>query len=128
MQFASSFWQWLCTRLGIQSSLSTTFHPETDDQIELVNAVSEQYPQAYISRQQDDWSLWLPLASLATNNYQLETTIVTSFFANNGVHPCLNFDITEQQDLLENHDAEEHAMKLQEIHPLIRAEMSFAQA
>jgi hypothetical protein len=27
---------------------------------------------------------------------------------------------------LENHDAQEHAMKLQEIHSLIQADMSFA--
>jgi hypothetical protein len=34
----------------------------------------------------------------------------------------------EQQDLLENHDAQEHATKLQDIHSLIQAEKSFAQA
>jgi hypothetical protein len=34
----------------------------------------------------------------------------------------------EQQNLLENHDAQEHSIKLQEIHSLIHAEMSFAQA
>jgi hypothetical protein len=67
------------------------------------------------------------LAEFATNNHQLETTSVTLLFANNGCHPHLHFNITEQQDLLENHDAQEHALKLQEIHSLIQAEMSFAQ-
>jgi hypothetical protein len=63
----------------------------------------------------------------ATINHQLEIIDVTPFFANNGCHPYLYFDITEQQDLLENDDAQEHAIKLQEIHPLIKAEMSFTQ-
>jgi hypothetical protein len=105
MQFASGFWQQLCTRLGILLRLSTTFYPETDGQREHVTAVLEQYLQAYISHQQDTWSLWLPLTEFTTNNYESKTTSVTPFFANNGCHLCLNFDITEQRDLLENHDA-----------------------
>jgi hypothetical protein len=40
----------------------------------------------------------------------------------------LNFDITEQQDLLENQDTQEHTTKLQEIHSVIQAKISFAQA
>jgi hypothetical protein len=65
---------------------------------------------------------------LANNNHQPETTGVTPFFANNGCHPHSNFDIMEQQELLENYDTQEHVTKLQEIHPLAQAEMSFAQA
>jgi hypothetical protein len=70
-------------------------------------------------------SLWLSLAEFATNNHQSETTSITPFFTNNGCHPCLNFDITEQQDLLENHDAQEHVTMLEEIHSLSQAEISF---
>jgi hypothetical protein len=66
------------------------------------------------------------LAEFATNNHQSETTGITSLFGNNGCHPPSNSDVTEQQDLLENHDVQEHAIKLQEIHLLIQAEMGFA--
>jgi hypothetical protein len=59
------------------------------------------------------------LAEFATNNHQSETIGITLFFTNSGCHPHLNFDITEPQDLLENHDAQEHAMKPQEIQSLI---------
>jgi hypothetical protein len=68
------------------------------------------------------------LAEFATNNHQLKTISVTPFFTNNGYHPHLNFDIMEQRGLLGNHDGQEHATKLQEIHSLIQATMSFAQA
>jgi hypothetical protein len=108
MQFASGFWHQVCTSLGIQSPLSTAFRPETDGQMEHVNTVLEQYLCAYMSHQEDDWSLWLPLAIFATNNYQPETSSVTPFFASNGCHPHLNFDITEQQGQLKNHDSQEH--------------------
>jgi hypothetical protein len=44
------------------------------------------------------------------------TLIYILILQNNGIHP------------LENHDAQEHATKLYEIHLVIHAEMSFAQA
>jgi hypothetical protein len=34
----------------------------------------------------------------------------------------------EQQDLLDNHDTQERAMKLQDIHTFIKVEMSFTEA
>jgi hypothetical protein len=55
------------------------------------------------------------------------TTGITPFFTNNGYHPGLNFDIMEQ-NLLENHDAQEYATKLQEIYPLIQVGMHFTPA
>jgi hypothetical protein len=55
------------------------------------------------------------LAEFTTNNHQSETTSVIPFFTNNGCHPCQNFDMMEQRDLLKNHDAQKHATKLQEI-------------
>jgi hypothetical protein len=123
-QFVSGFWQQLCTRCRIWSQLSTAFHRETDGQTERVNAVLVQYPQAYIFHQQDNWSLWLPLAEFATNNHQSETTDITPFFANNSCLPFLNFDISEQWDLLENQDTQEHNTKLHGVHSLIQVEMS----
>jgi hypothetical protein len=68
------------------------------------------------------------LAEFATNNYQLEAPDVSLFFANNGCHSYLNFDITKQWNLLENLNVQEYATKLQKVHSLIQAELSFAQA
>jgi hypothetical protein len=65
------------------------------------------------------------LAEFTINNYQFETTGVTPFYVNNSCHPCLNFDLTERQDIVENLDAQEHMMRLYEIHILIKAEMAF---
>jgi hypothetical protein len=95
--------------------------------MECVNTVLKQFLQASISHQQDNWSLWLPLTQLATNNHQSKTTDVTPFFANNGCHSHLNFNIMEQRYLLENNDAQEYATKQQEIYKLIQGVMSFAQ-
>ena len=64
--------------------LSTPYHPETDGQTETVNAILEQYLQAYINYLQDDWEAWLHLAEFATNNHASETTGMSPFFANYG--------------------------------------------
>jgi hypothetical protein len=37
--------------LGMSRNLSTAFHPETDGQTERVNAIMEQYLQAYCNYQ-----------------------------------------------------------------------------
>jgi hypothetical protein len=81
-----------------------------------------------MSHPQDNWSHWLPLAEFTTNNHQSKTTTITPFLANNNCHPRLNFDIMEQQGLLENRDTQEHATMLQETHLFVQAEMSCAHA
>ena len=41
--FTSKFWSLLCYFLGIKQRLSTTFHPQTDDQTEKQNSTMEAY-------------------------------------------------------------------------------------
>ena len=81
-QFTSEFWKSVCQCLHVTRKLSTAFHPQTDGQTERINAIMEQYLRAYVNYQQDDWSLWLPMAEFAANNHASETTGVSPFFAN----------------------------------------------
>jgi transposase InsO family protein len=50
-QFASRFWKHLCHSLKIELWLSTAFHPDTNGQMQWVNANIEQYLRAYINYQ-----------------------------------------------------------------------------
>jgi hypothetical protein len=68
------------------------------------------------------------LTKFTINNYQFETTSVTLFYAISGCHPWLNFNPIEQQDMIDNLDAQEHIIKLHEIHSLIKAKIAFPQA
>jgi len=54
-QFAAELMKELNKLLGIQTKLSTAFHPQTDGQMEWVNQEVEQYPRLFISHCQDDW-------------------------------------------------------------------------
>jgi hypothetical protein len=70
------------------------FHPQTDGQMERMNAVMEQYLWAHVNYLQDDWAEWLPLAEFATNNQASETTGSYPFFANKGFDPRCQFDLS----------------------------------
>ena len=93
-QFLAKFWRALCKALKIEALLSTPYHPRTDGQSERVNAILEQYLQAYVNYLQDDWEAWLHLAEFATNNHASETTRMSPFFANYGQDPLWQFDLT----------------------------------
>src|SRR5882724_6430420 len=85
--FISRFWQSLCQLLDIKANLSTTYHPETDGQIERVNQILEQYLRVYINYQQDNWVNLLPLAKFVYNNTSHLATMVTPFFATRAFTP-----------------------------------------
>jgi hypothetical protein len=70
------------------------FHPQMDGQMEQMNAVMEQYLQAYVNYLQDDWAEWLPLAEFTANNQASETIGLSPFFANKGFDPHYQFDLS----------------------------------
>jgi transposase InsO family protein len=91
-QFASRFWTHLCNSLKIEPCLSTAFHPEIDGQTERTNSIMEQYLRAYANYQQDNWEQFLPMAEFAANNHVSETTGLSPFFTNYGMHHKIDFE------------------------------------
>src|SRR5260221_10444897 len=66
--FMSNFLRKLAALLGVKLTPSTSYHPQTDGQMERVNQEIEAYLRVFVSHQQDDWADWLPLAEFAYNN------------------------------------------------------------
>ena len=93
--FVSHFWASLCALLGIQSNLSTTYHPETDGQTERTNQILEQYLRMYINYEQDNWTDLLSLAEFAYNNTPQSTTGTSPFFDNKGYHPSIKVNVKQ---------------------------------
>ena len=54
-RFAAGLMKKLNKMLGIKKKLSTTFHPQTDRQIERMNQKLEQYLRMYIDHRQENW-------------------------------------------------------------------------
>jgi len=55
-QFAVGLMKELNKMLGIETKLSTAYHPETDGQMERTNQELEQYLRMYINHRQNNWA------------------------------------------------------------------------
>ena len=86
-QFVSRFMKELNSILGIKTTPSTAYHPQTDGQTERENQGIEQYLRLFINHRQDDWVQWLALAEFCHNNRVQASTRQTPFMLNNGRHP-----------------------------------------
>jgi hypothetical protein len=90
--FISTFMRDLNHLLGIQTSPSTAFHPQTDGQTERVNQEIEQYLRIFVNERQDDWVECLPLAEFCYNDRIHSSTRQSPFSLDTGQHPRLGVE------------------------------------
>ena len=86
-QFASKVMQEIWERLGVKSSLSTAFHPQTDGETERVNQELEQYLYVFCNFQADNWAQLLPFMEFAHNAQSHSTTGKSPFKVWYGYRP-----------------------------------------
>ena len=55
VQFVAGIMKELNNLLGIQTKLSTAYHPQTDGQMERTNQELEQYLRVFINHRQEQW-------------------------------------------------------------------------
>jgi hypothetical protein len=77
--FTRNFWQELFKLQGTQLHLSTTYHPQTDGQTEVVNKFLETYLKCFSSEKKNQWAQWLPLVEWWYNTSYHTTTCMTPF-------------------------------------------------
>jgi hypothetical protein len=85
--FTSNFWQELFKIQGNQLHLSTSYHPQTDGQTEVVNKCLETYLRCFPSKKKHQWTQWLPLAEWWYNTSYHTATLMTPFEAVYGQKP-----------------------------------------
>lgn len=76
-----NFWQELFRLCGTELTPSTSYHPQTERQTEIVNKWVEGYLRNYISRQQKAWVKWLHFCEYCYNSTQHMTIQMTPFRA-----------------------------------------------
>ena len=86
-QFSSKLFRTILKDLGIESAMSTAYHPQTDGQSERWNQEIEAYLQMYCSRRRDDWVKWLPIAEFAFNSHKHSSTGYLLFYLMYGFEP-----------------------------------------
>ena len=82
LQFAVELIKELNKILEIETNLSTSFHFQTDGQIERMNQELEQYLQFFIDYRQKNWPEQLAIAEFAINNKIHSVTKVSLFMEN----------------------------------------------
>jgi len=117
-QFATGLTRELNKMLGIETKLSTAYHPETDGQTERMNQELEQYLRMYVNHRQNNWSEWLATAEFAFNNKVHTATKMSLFQVNYGKEPRMGFDIRKKG---KNEKAEEFVKEMKERHEEARA-------
>ena len=92
VQFAAEMMKELNNLLGIQTKLSTAYHPQTDGQTERINQELEQYLRVFIDHRQEQWLDWLEMAEFTYNNKIHVATKTSPFKANYGQDPRMGFE------------------------------------
>jgi len=92
VQFTAGIMKELNNLLGIQTKLSTAYHPQTDGQTERINQELEQYLRVFIDYRQEQWLDWLRTAEFAYNNKIYVATKTSPFKANYGQDPRIGFE------------------------------------
>jgi hypothetical protein len=77
--FTSNFWQELFKLQGTQLHLRTSYHPQTDGQMEVVNKCLENFLRCFASEKKNQWDQWLPLPEWWYNTSYHTTTRMTPF-------------------------------------------------
>ena len=92
VQFAAGMIKELNNLLGIQTKLSTAYHPQMDGQMERINQELEQYLRVFIDHRQEQWLDWLGTVEFVYNNKIYIATKTSPFKANYGQDLRMEFE------------------------------------
>jgi len=86
VQYSAELFQEWCEILGIESTMLTAYHPQTDGQIERVNQALEQYLRCYVDYNLSNWLDLLPSVEFAYNNQAHKGIKESPFYLEYGRH------------------------------------------
>jgi hypothetical protein len=85
--FVISFWKTLFQLHGTNLTMSSSYHPQTDGQTEVVNRTLEQYLRCFTSAQPNKWIEWVSWAEYSYNTSVHTATKLSPFEVVYGVPP-----------------------------------------
>jgi len=121
-QFASQVTKEIWKTLGIERSMSTAYHPQTDGETEQVNQEIEQYLRSMAMHSPKGWLDMLPFAEFTHNNRQHSVTHKAPFEVLMGYQPHFTLNPISTKAPT----AEEHLSKLDQIQKEVEASQKVA--
>jgi hypothetical protein len=116
-KFLSYFWRTLWNKLGTKLLFSTTYHPQTHGQTEVVNCTLGTMLRAVLKKNLKMWEECLPRVEFAYNQTIHSTTKVSPFQVVYGFNPRALIDILPLPTSERIYsDAKEHADFILQIH------------
>lgn len=85
--FMSHFWTNLFSMTGVKLTPSSSYHPQTDGQTEVVNKKIEEILRCFVDEHQRNWDQLLVDVEVAYNSAPHSATLYSPFFLNYGLHP-----------------------------------------
>jgi hypothetical protein len=123
--FTGHFWIELFSCLGTQLAHSSSYHPQSDGQTEIVNKCLKGYLCCFVSDKQTQWFKWLPLAKWWYNTSFHTATKMTPFMALYGYYlPSITSSLKEKSKVQE---VEYHIENQQQILQILKDNLTMAQ-
>ncbi|GJV05059.1 RNA-directed DNA polymerase [Tanacetum coccineum] len=120
VKFVSHFWRTLWTRLGSKLQFSSSHHPQTDGQTEVVNRSLGNLLRSLIGDNAKQWDLILPQAEFAYNRSVNRTISNSPFEVVYGRNPITPLDLVPVPEV--GRFSEEGADQSEQIKELHRSE------
>ncbi|HXP49451.1 MAG TPA: hypothetical protein VN922_05840, partial [Bacteroidia bacterium] len=86
-KWKGDFWKEVSRLMGFERSLSTSAHPQTDGQTEILNQGLEITLRAFVGPTRDDWSQYLDVLALSYNTNPHTATGFSPAYLLRGYHP-----------------------------------------
>ncbi|KAF3654604.1 putative 60S ribosomal protein L7-3-like [Capsicum annuum] len=123
-KFLSHFWKSMWGRLGTKLLFSTSCHPQTDGQMEVVNRTLGAMLCSMIKGKLTSWEEDLPLIEFAYNRVVHSSTGMTPFECVYGLNPFTPLDLTPlPSDLMISLDGRKRTDFMKKLHEKVRLQL-----
>ncbi|KAL4361167.1 hypothetical protein GQ457_04G019980 [Hibiscus cannabinus] len=121
VKFLSHFWRTLWSKLGTKLMFSTTCHPQTDGQIEVVNRVLSTLLRAVIKKNIKTWEDCLPHVEFAYNHDVHSATNMSPFEVVYSYNPTTPLDMLPLPfEHVMNRDGQSKAEFVKKLHQQVK--------
>ncbi|CAL0313886.1 unnamed protein product [Lupinus luteus] len=124
-KFLSHFWRTLWGKLGTKLLFSTTCHPQTDGQTEVVNRTLSTLLRTIIKKNLRSWEECLPHVEFAYNRATHSTTEFSPFEIVYGFKPLTPLDLLPipNESVLKHRDGWAKAEYVQQLHEQVKIQI-----